>query len=498
MTARPSRILFACPQTVFDVSNGASMQVYSMLQEFSRRGIEAALFCGGVFDDPAGAARIPNLAEQFKENQGKAVLINKDSSANPENPITHWFFTGFHSTVWNEMTHEEETNFLNKYTEVLRTFKPDLVIGYGCDALCRSMWMEARSFGIPTAYIICNGNHHHYRFPLHDIVLCDSKATAKLYKDEDGLTVHPFGNFINPNIVVAKQRNPQTVTFINPAFAKGVAVVARLILMANKERPDISFMVVETRKKFADALRALKKPGSEVGSAFQNQTFKNIALRDATYNVSEIYATTKVLLAPSLCYESWGRVATEATMNGIPVLASKSGGLPEAVGTGGITLEKPASNQGPDENWLVLPSEEECRPWADALYDLYDHTEKWTRGGGAQRLRQKRREEFAQKDGRPVAQASQAASQKAGRRQRLYASGVRALRRGSARLGKLQVACPQETHHQQKVSRTVTSCLSQRTLCPLHCFSPHHFPKPVKHNASPALCRLSVPPALLP
>ena len=152
--------------------------------------------------------------------------------------------------------------------------------------------------------------------------------------------------------------------------------------MANKERPDISFMVVETRKKFADALRALKKPGSEVGSAFQNQTFKNIALRDATYNVSEIYATTKVLLAPSLWYESWGRVATEATMNGIPVLASKSGGLPEAVGTGGITLEKPASNQGPDENWLVLPSEEECRPWADALYDLYDHTEKWTRGGG--------------------------------------------------------------------------------------------------------------------
>ena len=92
--------------------------------------------------------------------------------------------------------------------------------------------------------------------------------------------------------------------------------------MANKERPDISFMVVETRKKFADALRALKKPGSEVGSAFQNQTFKNIALRDATYNVSEIYATTKVLLAPSLWYESWGRVATEATMNGIPVLAS--------------------------------------------------------------------------------------------------------------------------------------------------------------------------------
>ena len=293
-TKRPYRILFACPQTVFDVSNGASMQIYSLLQEFSRRGIDTATFCSGVFDDPAGAARIPNLAEQIKQNEGKAVLINKDSSANPENPITHWFFTGFHSTVWNEMTHEEETNFLNKYTEVLRTFKPDLVMGYGCDALCRSLWMEARTFGIPTVYHVFNGNHHHYRFPLHDMVLTDSEATAKIYKETEGLTIHPYGICINADLVTAKTRNPQTVTFINPAFAKGVAIVARLILMANKERPDISFMVVESRKKFADALRALKKPGGEVGSAFQNQTFKNIALRDATFNVSEIYATTKV------------------------------------------------------------------------------------------------------------------------------------------------------------------------------------------------------------
>lgn len=95
--------------------------------------------------------------------------------------------------------------------------------------------------------------------------------------------MHPFGNFINPDLVVAKQRNPQTVTFINPAFAKGVAVVARLILMANKERPDISFMVVETRKKFADALRALKKPGSEVGSAFQNLSTAGKAQRFAGF-----------------------------------------------------------------------------------------------------------------------------------------------------------------------------------------------------------------------
>ncbi|MDO5533015.1 glycosyltransferase, partial [Sutterella sp.] len=197
------------------------------------------------------------------------------------------------------------------------------------------------------------------------------------YKKDDGLTVHPIGNFINPGHVLAKHRNPRMVTFINPAFAKGAAVVARILMMANKERPDIPFMVVETRKKFAKALETLKQPGGPIGSAFGKHTFQNIFLTPATYEVSEIYAQTKVLLAPSLWYESWGRVCTEAVMNGIPVLASTSGGMPEAVGKGGITLDAPATNRQGNESWLVLPSEEECRPWADALYELYDHADDW-------------------------------------------------------------------------------------------------------------------------
>lgn len=254
------------------------------------------------------------------------------------------------------------------------------MIGYGCDPLCRSMWMEARLFGIPTVYVVVNGNHHHYRFPLHDLVITDSRATAELYRRTEGLSVTPVGIFINPEIVVAKTRSPQTVTLINPAFAKGVAIAARLILMANKERPDIPFIVVESRQKLADALRALKAPGGAVGSAFPaNQTFHNIALHDATFNISEIYATTKVLLAPSLWYESWGRVATEATMNGIPVLGSRNGGIPEAIGPGGVTLDTPESCGAINETekWLTLPSEEECRPWADALYALFDHAAEW-------------------------------------------------------------------------------------------------------------------------
>ena len=167
------------------------------------------------------------------------------------------------------------------------------------------------------------------------------------------------------------------VTFINPSWAKGASAVARLILMANRERPDIRFQIVETRGTFVDALRALRNPGEPVGRAFRGQTFSNVAIRQATARVSEIYASTGVLLAPSYWFESWGRVATEAVMNGIPVLASDCGGLPEAVTGGGYNLPLPPSITEDSESWTVLPTEEEMRPWADRLYELYDNRVAW-------------------------------------------------------------------------------------------------------------------------
>ena len=54
-----------------------------------------------------------------------------------------------------------------------------------------------------------------------------------------------------------------------------------------------------------------------------------------------------MVLAPSRWEEAWGRVATEAHINGIPVLGSKTGGLPEAIGPGGMVIDP----RSPIEDW---------------------------------------------------------------------------------------------------------------------------------------------------
>src|SRR6185312_3573191 len=90
------------------------------------------------------------------------------------------------------------------------------------------------------------------------------------------------------------------------------------------------------------------------------EALPNVTIRPPAKGVDAIYGSTKVLLAPSRYHEAWGRVASEAQINAIPVLASSRGGLPEAVGPGGICLDYDAAI----ETWI----ETLRRLWDDDMW----------------------------------------------------------------------------------------------------------------------------------
>jgi glycosyltransferase involved in cell wall biosynthesis len=93
-------------------------------------------------------------------------------------------------------------------------------------------------------------------------------------------------------------------------------------------------------------------------------------------DMREVYGRARFVLAPSAWEEPWGRIATEAQVSGIPVLASDRGGLPEAVGPGGILLDP----EGPFDRWI------------EALSALWDDPEVLHRYGEAARLHSARPE----------------------------------------------------------------------------------------------------------
>lgn len=132
-------------------------------------------------------------------------------------------------------------------------------------------------------------------------------------------------------------------TFVNPIPRKGSEIVFALAAC----RPDIPFAFVEAWKLRHRVMSYLEARAAHYG---------NIRIVRRTQDMREIYASTRIVVAPSQGSEAWGRVVSEGQVSGIPALVSNSGGLPEAVGQGGIVVERHAA----------------ISEWASALSTLWD------------------------------------------------------------------------------------------------------------------------------
>ena len=92
-----------------------------------------------------------------------------------------------------------------------------------------------------------------------------------------------------------------------------------------QHRPDIPILVVESL--------AGKDVLAQIGLDLSG--LPNLHWMAATPDPREFYRLTKFVLMPSLWNEVFPLVPAEAMLNGIPIIASNRGGLPETVGEGG-------------------------------------------------------------------------------------------------------------------------------------------------------------------
>ena len=82
---------------------------------------------------------------------------------------------------------------------------------------------------------------------------------------------------------------------------------------------------------------------------------------------------------PSLWNEAFGLVAAEAMLNGIPVLGSNRGALPETIGDGGFLFKIP-DRYTPET--AGVPTAEEVEPWVETVIQLWDDPafyDRWSR-----------------------------------------------------------------------------------------------------------------------
>jgi hypothetical protein len=120
--------------------------------------------------------------------------------------------------------------------------------------------------------------------------------------------------------IVPEPHNPEAMrrrylTIIHPSAAKGRRVFEQLVRLM----PDRDFLVLG---------------GCELDIPWSRVAYLPVAVR-----MDEVYRATRILLHPALSAESFSRTVAEAASFGVPSIASNLGGLPEALGPGGVAVD---------------------------------------------------------------------------------------------------------------------------------------------------------------
>ncbi|MDX2036074.1 MAG: glycosyltransferase family 4 protein [Isosphaeraceae bacterium] len=359
------RILFVSHSCYLDDSNGAAVASRSMMQALARRGYGAEVLSGTVLDlgvevdpptwlagrgeeDPAVLARswdcdVRGIRTEREDLVrltvgGVPVSVHAWPSALRRNPDA-----------------VEGEGFLGIFEAILARHRPDLVAGYGGTWLMREIFSRARARGIATAFFLHNFNYSGPEpFADVDAVCVPSLFAAEHYRASLGLDCVVLPNFVD--------RDPAYLTFVNPSPEKGVWAFARIAEQLGRSRPDIPILVVEGRGTEA----TLASCGIDLRAG------GNVFVMSRTRDPRRFWRRTRICLLPSLWWENQPLVAIEAMMNGIPVIGSDRGGIPETLGDAGYILPLPDRLTPSTRS---LPEPDEVADWVDAVVRLWDDRE---------------------------------------------------------------------------------------------------------------------------
>lgn len=189
-----------------------------------------------------------------------------------------------------------------------------------------SAWTQALAgmFKKPVFHLIHNNyNREHIRnAELTQFVVYNSEWTKQeLQYPHPSIILHPPTDYRYYD-VTEDAWDGEYVTLINLDHNKGGH-----ILKAIAERmPQIKFLGV--KGSYSEPIK--------IGQITDQP--HNVRVINKQVDIRPYYRQTRILLMPSK-YESWGRTATEAMCNGIPVIATKTPGLQENCGNAGIFVE---------------------------------------------------------------------------------------------------------------------------------------------------------------
>ncbi len=236
----------------------------------------------------------------------------------------------------------------NEVEYVTTKEKPDVIVVLSFESVRMALAAVATKIPIMLMLQDVEFKQHGGNFAKLGNVRCiaNSNFTADTYRRAYSVNPSVIYPFILPERYKTKTTK-NNVTFINPVPVKGRDIAVEIARFC----PDIPFAFIESWPLWAEWRRELTRKLSGL---------PNVTVFAPQKDMRKVYGKCKVLIIPSTWEEAYGMVATEAQINGIPVVASARGGLPEAVGPGGVLLDP----DGRIEDWVSAVR----KLWQDEKY----------------------------------------------------------------------------------------------------------------------------------
>jgi glycosyltransferase involved in cell wall biosynthesis len=219
----------------------------------------------------------------------------------------------------------------------IRAARPDVVMAWNTD--CARIAHTAVDLGVPVIVWVPDVDFRRYlgRLPRRRVRLAASSAfVAGRIRAVSGMEARVLRPVIRLDEYRAAARRPDAVTLINPRRAKGVGVALRTAARLRHRR-------------FTLAGPSHITPHEQLALAARLVAHPNVTWHRPLAHARDAYARAAVLLVPSQVEDASPRVILEAQVNDIPVVASRTGGIPETMGEGGVLVDPRA----PAEAWAA-------------------------------------------------------------------------------------------------------------------------------------------------